>query len=183
MAHAKKNWRRTEMHEAHSRRAGCLYGQPASFPDVLLYRCTAGDGADCLATFDRRTVLMSRAIAGLACRIRVPVRQYQAVALLVGERSHTIRLMHREAGLSLDIERFDSLATAEEYHDRLADFLDLPVVVVAGEPSKKAAENTAPLPRRTRTLRARRPRFLMRRRSGAPVSIRRIEGREIIARH
>jgi hypothetical protein len=125
---------------------------------------------------------MSRAIAGLACRIRVPVRQYQAVALLVGERSHTVRLMHRDVGLSLDVERFDSLATAEEYHDRLAGFLDLPVVIVAGQPSKERADRFAPQPRRTRTLRARRPRFLMRRRAGAPVSIRRIEGHEIIAR-
>ena len=77
---------------------------------------------------------MSRPLAGLACRIRVPVRQYQAVALLVREHCHVIRLMHRDLGLSLDVEEFESLATAEDYCDRLADFLDLPSVTAAGTP-------------------------------------------------
>jgi hypothetical protein len=127
---------------------------------------------------------MSRSVAGLGCRIRVPVRHYPAVALLVGERSHVIRLMHRDAGLSLDVEAFDSLATAEEYRDRLAGFLDLPHVVVAGTPDTAGTPQTGtPSIRRTRTLRARRPRFLTRRRSGNPVTINRVEGREIIARH
>ncbi len=53
---------------------------------------------------------MSRPVAGLACRIRVPVRQYQAVALLVRGNSNVIRLMHRDVGLSLDVEAFDSFA-------------------------------------------------------------------------
>ena len=69
---------------------------------------------------------MSRPVAGLACRIRIPVRQYQAVALLVGERSHVIRLMHRDVGLSLDVEEFQNYATAEEYRERLADYLGFP---------------------------------------------------------
>jgi hypothetical protein len=133
---------------------------------------------------DRRTVLMSRPVAGLACRIRIPVRQYQAVALLVGERRHVIRLMHRDAGLSLDVEEFESFATAEEYRERLAEFLDLPSVVAAGTPSAEheVAEGS-PRTRRTRAVKARRPRFLARRQSGSPIAIEKIEGREIIARH
>ena len=127
---------------------------------------------------------MSRVIAGLGCRIRVPVRQYQAVALLVGERNHVIRLMHRDAGLSLDIEQFDSLATAEEYRDRLAGFLDLPQVIVAGVPDTTEPRATdVPTARRNRSLRARRPRFLTRRRAGEPIAVRKVEGREILARN
>ena len=86
---------------------------------------------------------MSRPVAGLACRIRIPVRQYQAVALLVREQSHVIRLMHRDAGLSLDVEEFESFATAEEYRDRLAGFLDLPSVIAAGTPSREDTLSTA----------------------------------------
>jgi hypothetical protein len=127
---------------------------------------------------------MSRPVAGLACRIRIPVRQYQAVALLVRERGHVIRLMHRDAGLSLDIEEFESFATAEEYSDRLAGFLGLPSVIAAGEPShddifQAGTQRT----RRSRAIRARRPRFLARRHSGEPNSVRVVEGREIIARN
>ena len=127
---------------------------------------------------------MSRPVAGLACRIRIPVRQYQAVALLVAERRHVIRLMHRDAGLSLDVEEFESFETAEEYRDRLAGFLGLPSVIAAGAPSREDALSTAPhSARRGRTAKARRPRFLTRRHSAGPVTIEKIEGREIIARH
>jgi hypothetical protein len=126
---------------------------------------------------------MSRPVAGLACRIRIPVRQYQAVALLVGERSHVIRLMHRDVGLSLDIEEFQNFATAEEYRERLADFLGLPSVIAAGTPSPEEPVSTAkPGDRRTR-MKARRPRFLARRHAGHEITIRKVEGREIIARH
>jgi hypothetical protein len=127
---------------------------------------------------------MSRPVAGLACRIRIPVRQYQAVALLVGERSNVIRLMHRDAGLSLDVEEFESFETAEEYRDRLAGFLGLPSVIAAGTPSPEDALSAATSrTRRSRTIKARRPRFLTRRHSGSAVTIHKIEGREIIARH
>lgn len=127
---------------------------------------------------------MSRYLASVPCRIRIPVRQYQAVALVVREQGNTIRLMHREAGLSLDVEEFESFATAEEYRDRLAGFLGLPPVIVAGAPRRDDTLGAAPaLTRRTRTIRMRRPRFLARRRSGKPGSAQKIEGREIIARN
>jgi hypothetical protein len=129
---------------------------------------------------------MSRPVAGLACRIRVPVRQFQAVALVVSEKSHIIRLMHRDAGLSLDVEEFESFATAEDYRDRLAGFLDLPPVVAAGTPSRDREDEVATGPmqkRRPRSIRVRRPRFLARRSTGEKAARGKIEGREIIARN
>ena len=92
---------------------------------------------------------MSRPVAGLACRIRVPVRQYQAVALVVRGNSNVVRLMHRDIGLSLDVEAFDSLVTAEEYRDRLAGFLDLPPVIVVRDARRgRAAGDREPRERR-----------------------------------
>jgi hypothetical protein len=126
--------------------------------------------------------MMSRPVAGLACRVRVPVSQYQAVALVVRGNSNVVRLMHRDVGLSLDVEAFDSVATAEEYRDRLAGFLDLPPVIVSASPDAERGSDE-PRERRTRSVRARRPRFLTRRRTGGTVTIRKIEGREIIARN
>jgi hypothetical protein len=127
---------------------------------------------------------MSLPVAGLACRIRIPVRHYEAVALCVAPGraggAHVIRLMHRDPGLSLDVEAFGSYATAEAYRDRLADFLGLPELVVAGTPAGDGGNASAP--RRVRAAQDRRPRFLTRRRTGA-VTVRRVEGSEIIARH
>jgi hypothetical protein len=129
---------------------------------------------------------MSRPVAGLACRIRVPVRQFQAVALVVRENGNIIRLMHRDAGLSLDVEQFESFATAEEYRDRLAGFLGLPPVVAAGAPSRDDDDDVASSParaRRGRAVKGRRPRFLVRRSSGGKTACGKIDGREIIARN
>lgn len=124
---------------------------------------------------------MSRPVAGLACRIRIPVRQYQAVALVARNNDHVIRLLHRDTALSIDVETFKAFETAEEYRDRLASFLDLPTMMVAGAPAA-TTEMDAPRERRNRAQRARRPRFLTRRRTGQPIAIRKVEGREIIAR-
>jgi hypothetical protein len=126
---------------------------------------------------------MSRPVAGLACRIRVPVRQYEAVAVLVRDKRHVIRLMHRDAGLSIDVEEFETFETAEEYRDRLAGFLNLPPMMMAGTPaSGEAAENGAPQPRRSPTAGRPRPRFLARRRPGADAALGKVSGHEIIAR-
>ncbi len=128
--------------------------------------------------------MMSRPLAGLACRIRVPVRQYQAVAVLVRERRNIIRLVHRDDAMSIDVEEFATFETAEEYRDRLASFLDLPPLTLAGVPLpvEDAAPPPVPARRRNSSLRSRRPRFLTRRRAGEVVSLRKLEGREIIAR-
>lgn len=127
---------------------------------------------------------MSRAVAGLACRIRIPVRQYEAVAVLSRQTDHVIRLLHRDAALSVDVEEFNTLDTAEEYRDRLADFLELPPLSLAGGPHTPEATEAPGLPprRRNKAFRARRPRFLARRRTGT-LKIEKVDGREIIARN
>lgn len=128
---------------------------------------------------------MSRPLAGIPCRIRIPLRQYQAVALLVREKGHVIRLMHRDCGLSLDVEEFENLATAEDYRDRLASFLNLPPVTASGAPADddEGIVRGPARGRRNRAIRVRRPRFLMRRRLGDSSPTTKIEGREIIARN
>lgn len=173
------------MDEALPEEAGRSTGRPVSFPDVLLFRGRAGDGADCLATFDRRTIVLSRPVAGLACKIRLSLRQYQAIALVASEETNIVRLLHRDPGLSIDLKRIESFEAAEEYRDQLASFLDLPPLMMAG--AGASAENSAenpPAPRRRRRIgRSLRPRFLTRRSAGTPVALRKLDGREIIARN
>jgi hypothetical protein len=126
--------------------------------------------------------MMSRAVAGLPCRLRIPVRHYHAVAVLSRDCSHVIRLVHSDDALSVDVEEFRSLGTAEEYRDRLADFLSLPPLTLAGG-AFRTEHRDAPQSRRSRAgLRARRPRFLARRTTGR-VTLEKVAGREIIARH
>src|SRR5918998_4127558 len=86
--------------------------RPVCFPDVILYRGRTGDGADCLTTFDRKTVMLSRPVAGLACKVRLSTRQYQAIALIIRDDRNTISLVHREAGLSVDLTDMDDAEAA-----------------------------------------------------------------------
>jgi hypothetical protein len=180
--------RQTDLDKVHQNSAGRSSGRPVSFPDALLYRGRAADGADCLATFDRRSIVIARQVGALPCRVRVPICQYDAVAVVSSEERHRIRLMHDDPGLTLDLVEMDDLGDAEEYCDRLARFLDLPSVLVAGsaaeaEPADVAeAANAAPAMRRDPALRRRRPRFLARRKSGEVIFLNKVAGREIMAR-
>jgi hypothetical protein len=171
-----------KMDKLHSDQTGHPAGWPVNLPDAFLYMGKSGDGEDCLTTFDRGTIVMSRPVAGLACRIRIPVRQYEAVAVLVRERRHVIRLLHRDGALSVDVEEFEKLETAEEYCDRLAGFLDLPPMIMAGARAAEGFGSEKPRRRRSHGMLRRRPRFLMRRRGGSAKPQARIEGRELIAR-
>ena len=163
--------------------AGRSSGRPACFPDIILYRGRAGDGADCLTTFDRKTVMLSRPVAGLACKVRLSTRQYQAVALMVRDERHTICLLHREKALSIELTDVEGAEAAEEYCHGLASFLGLPTLFMArGTDVDPARPDRAP-PAPRRSMPARRPRFLTRRKSGEAIELRRLEGAEIIARN
>jgi plasmid replication initiation protein len=167
------------MDEVLHMRAGRSSERPAGFADVILYRGRAGDGADCLTTFDKETVMLSRPVGGLACKVRLSTRQYKAVALIARGERHTICLLHGEKGLSVELTDFDEAEAAEQYCLRLAAFLDLPMLLMA-RGGGNVSDRPAASPRRR--MRARRPRFLTRRKSGDVIEFRKFSGREIIAR-
>jgi len=167
--------------------AGRSTERPVYSPDVRLYRGRAGDGADCLVTFDCRTVVLSRPVAGLACRIRLGTNQFQAVAAIARQDRHVIQLMHSDPGLSIDLAEAGSLEDAEDHGERLAMFLNLPQVTLAGRSASgdTVMSGAASAKRRNQPARLgtqRRPRFLTRRKTGNIVSFRKFEGSELIAR-
>lgn len=174
--------RQAECDQPHSSLAGPSPERPAPFPDVLLYRGRGGDGEECLVTFDRDTVVLSRRVGGLACRVRLSVGQYQAVALVAGEERHTIRLMHCDNDLSVDLTEVEDLETAEEYRDRLAAFLHLPSVTMAGSRPVAYPHAAVLTGGRTRLMKRRRARFLTRRKPGEVIQIEKLDGRELVAR-
>ena len=173
------------MGEVHTFMAGRSAERPAAVPEVLMFPGRAGDGAECLVAIDRRTIVLSRPVAGLACKIRMSLRHYQAIAVVVGEERCTVRLIHRQDALCVDLVSFADFAEAEDHRDRLADFLKLPPLTLAGRaafPAERAAVR-GPKPRRAKPAGGRRPRFLTRRRGGDVIAIRKVEGHELIARH
>ena len=173
--------RQTEADHGYMVGTGHSSGRPVSFPDALFYRGRAGDGAECLATFDRRTVVLARAVAGLPCRIRLGVAQYQAVAVVASDAGNVVRLLHRDDGLSLDLAALADLQLAEEYCDRLAAFLQLPAVTMGAARASSHAKLTRLSDRRPRLTKRRRPRFLTRRRTGEVIQFPKPEKHEGMA--
>jgi hypothetical protein len=164
--------------------AGRSAERPASLPQVPFYSGRAEDGADCLATFDRNTVLLSRPVAGLACRIRIGVGQYEAVAIVPAGDRHAVRLVHRDRGLSVDLVEFADMEAAEDYRDRLAGYLDLPSLTLGGGSVwNEAMTGALAAARSHRMVRSRKPRFLARRQTGNVIPFPSVRGREIIARN
>lgn len=131
--------------------------------------------------------MLSRPVAGLACKIRLSIRQYDAIAVVAEADRNTVRLFHRDPGLSVDIAEIETFAEAEACRDRFADMLGLPTLTMgrgarkANDAAQSGAE-PARARRANRTVRARRARFLTRRASGAVSPIRRLQAQEIIAR-
>ena len=136
------------------------------------------DDATRLVTLDRRHVCISRRRGGVSMHIGVPSRAYRGVALsLSPDERWCVTLTHRDPGLSVP------LASAPDDTEILASwrgwsrFFDLPALVevdpgeyrVGADPQPVAASRR-PMPRRRGRLVAdRRPRFLLRRKTGAPV--------------
>jgi hypothetical protein len=131
----------------------------------------------CVITFNRDTVVVSRPVGGLPCRIRLRPAYYQAVAIIERPEGHVVHLLHDDPGLSVDLVQLDSLEAAEEYSDRIASLLHLEPMFLAG---RSAAGDTivsgaAPEKRRARATAPRRPRFLVRRETGNVVAFGRTE--------
>ena len=104
--------------------------------------------------------------------------------MLIREDGIFLRLLHPQPGLSIDLTEMADLGVAEEYCERLAEFLDLPSLTFAGRAeSDDETVDAPPAPRRNRAIRQRRPRFLARRQTAKIVDFPRLGGREITARN
>ncbi len=142
----------------------------------------------------RSDILISRRFHGVAMKIRVPVSFYRGVALEVratagGGVAYLITLAHRDADLDILLaEVKDGAAVATEWK-YWANWLGLPRLAIDDDETNEtdagggvafAAEPVAR--RRVATLLKRRPRFLMRRKSGVSARMSEVfaDEREII---
>lgn len=126
-------------------------------------------------TFNSRSVLIARRVAGIAMRVEVPLSSYRGVALSLDAEAegglHKLELLHRDPDLSVVLsEKSDPDEIAQEWA-AWADSLSLPRLF---EPAPGARDDLHPTsgglstPRRRGSLVARRrPRFSRRRKMGS----------------
>jgi hypothetical protein len=173
---------------------------PLALPVRFATSDKAADERVRLVELDRERVVLRRAVRGMTMAVNVPVAAYQGIAIRIEPPAEgtpgavTVVLEHRDPALTLTLYR------ASDGEDIVAEWqlwgraLQLPLLVADAdgtlrEPFERigALRVSEPVARRRRRgpLKARRPRILLRRKAGEPMTapvVHRGE-REIIARN
>jgi len=151
---------------------------PLSLPVSFNAHDTRADGGVRQIELYRERVILRRAIHGMRMAVNVRVRDFLGVALRGIDDAQMLVLVHRDPSLTIPLcvsSDSDEIASAWQMW---SDILALPLL-----PENKVRE-PAQRRRRHNAIRARRPKFLVRRRGSGllnPASIHQGE-REIIAR-
>ncbi|MDA9501740.1 DUF6101 family protein [Bradyrhizobium sp. CCBAU 11357] len=125
----------------------------------------------------RERVVLRRAVRGMQMAINVRVADFTGVALRGNDEAQTLVLVHRDPSLSIPL-----LISTDA--DEIAQAWTIWSEIFALPQLDEGARKPAPRRRRANAIRARRPKFLMRRRTAMAreLPIHRDE-REIIARN
>ncbi len=125
----------------------------------------------------RERVVLRRAVRGMQMAINVRVSDFTGVALRGNDEAQALVLVHRDPSLSVPLQ---VSADGEELTEAWAIWSELFALPQLDE----GAREPAPRRRRCNAIRARRPKFLMRRRAGIARELALHQGeREIIARN
>ncbi|MDX3972112.1 MAG: DUF6101 family protein [Bradyrhizobium sp.] len=125
----------------------------------------------------RERVVLRRAVRGMQMAINVRVADFTGVALRGNDEAQTLVLVHRDPSLSIPL-----LVGADA--DEIAQAWAIWSEIFALPQLDEGARKPAPRRRRANAIRARRPKFLMRRRTGMARELPVHRGeREIIARN
>ena len=151
---------------------------PLSLPVSFNAHDTRADGGVRRVELHRERVVLHRAVHGMRMAINVRVSDFLGVALRGIDDAQMLVLLHRDPSLNIPLcvsSDRDEIAAAWQ---TWSDIFALPQL-----PEETACE-PAPRRRRRNAIRARRPKFLVRRRGGGSLDIANVhrDEREIIAR-
>lgn len=153
---------------------------PHSLPVSFEARDGRADGGIRHIEINRERIVVRRAVGGIRMAINVRVDEFLGIACRKTDEGHALVLAHQDPSLSVPLLVTDDDLQLEMDWQMWSDLFALPQI-------ENENEEREPAPRRRRrnVIRARRPKFLMRRKAGrylAEPSMHRGE-REIIARH
>ena len=154
---------------------------PLSLPLSFHAHDTRADGGVRRIELHRERVVLHRAVKGMRMAINVRVSDFLGVALRgLDDDAQMLVLAHRDPSLNIPLcvsSDHEEIASAWQMW---SDILALPLLAEEDDHSEPAARRR----RRHNAIRARRPKFLVRRRGGNPVNTETVhrEEREIIAR-
>lgn len=150
---------------------------PLSLPVRFDAHDARADGYTRQIELHRERVVLRRAVRGMQMAINLRVSDFIGIALRGNDEAQTLVLVHRDPSLSIPLLVG---ADSEELTEAWAIWSELFALPQLDEAARKPAARR----RRANAIRARRPKFLMRRRAGIKreLPVHR-EEREIIARN
>jgi hypothetical protein len=151
---------------------------PLSLPVSFSAHDIRADGGTRQVELHRERVVLRRAVHGMRMAINVRVNDFLGVALRMADDTKMLVLAHRDPSLTVPLCVSTDAEEIETAWRMWSEIFALPQL-------QDNAREPAPRRRRRNAIRARRPKFLVRRRAGAllnPASIYRGD-REIIARN
>ena len=151
---------------------------PLSLPLSFQAHDTRADGGVRRIELHRERVVLHRAVKGMRMAVNIRVRDFLGVALRGLDDAQTVVLVHRDPSLSIPLCVSSDREEIVSVWLKWSDIFALPQLM-EDLPREPAARR-----RRHNAIRARRPRFLVRRRPGDllnPANVHQGE-REIIAR-
>ena len=163
------------IHPAGSSRA--LRLDPFSLPTIFSARDIRADGGVRQVELHRERVVLRRAVHGMRMAVSVRVSDFLGVALRGSDDGEMLVLKHRDPSLTIPL-------CVSDDRDEIAATWQMWSEIFALPQLRDDVRLPAPRRRRRNAIRARRPKFLVRRRIGGPfdpANVHRGE-REIIAR-
>nr|WP_228748028.1 DUF6101 family protein [Bradyrhizobium sp. BR 10289] len=147
---------------------------PLSLPVRFDAHDPRADGYTRQIELHRERVVLRRAVRGMQMAINVRVSDFTGVALRGNDEAQTLVLVHRDPSLSVPLL---ISVDADEIAEAWAIWSELFALPQIDEGARKPAARR----RRCNAIRARRPKFLMRRRAGVARELQVHREREIIA--
>jgi hypothetical protein len=151
---------------------------PLSLPVSFHAHDTRADGGVRQIELHRERIVLRRAVRGMRMAVNLRVRDFLGVALRGIDDAQMLVLLHRDPSLTIP------LCVSADAEEITAAWQMWSEIFALPQLQDAPAREPAPRRRRRNAIRARRPKFLVRRRAGAllnPANIHRDE-REIIAR-
>ena len=152
---------------------------PLSLPLSFHAHDTRADGGVRRVELHRERVVLHRAVKGMRMAINVRVSDFLGVALRGLDDAQMLVLVHRDPSLNIPLCVSSDREEIASAWQMWSDILALPLLAEEDDNSEPAARR-----RRRNAIRARRPKFLVRRRGGNLTNSETVhrDEREIIAR-
>ena len=154
---------------------------PHSLPVSFDARDGRADGGVRHIEINRERVLVQRAVSGIRMAIAVRVNEFLGIACRATDEGQALVIAHRDPSLSIPLLVTSDGDQIEQAWQMWSDLLALPQI----QEETGVAREPAPRRRRHNAIRARRPKFLVRRKAGHYLAqpLVHSDEREIIARN